>query len=730
MGAASVFQDFPSFFHQGTSKTKNMERSIMHAQTGQPKSIRHASHCGSVGALASPAALPRLRPLAAALLGFGFQCLLLAAAPAHAGPVNAVPAAPTPVITSTTQHAALTGAANCSGQYTNAINAATNTALGLDMAGLVAQTVALTADGIGLALEIAGASTLISAAAVPGIIAQGVAVAANVVALGTSTAAVAASTAGAVLSQQAALLPSCDTQFNGTVQVNQGGAIITGNSHINGTLGVVTDINVGAKVQATRVVATDNTSTDTLNATGLSTLNGIANAGNIASTTLGTTAGATIGSTLAVGTNATVGGTLGVTGQSATNGITNTGNIATTTLGTTAGATIGSTLAVGTNATVGGTLGVTGLTTTNGIVNTGNIATTTLGVTGLTTTNGITNTGNITTTTLATTAGATIGSTLAVGTNATIGGTLGVTGQSTTNGVTNTGNIATTTLGTTAGATIGSTLAVGTNATIGGTLGVTGQSTTNGVTNTGNIATTTLGTTAGATIGSTLAVGTNATVGGTMNVTGTFTAAGGAFVTAATGTNLTSGANSIIVDGAGARMVNGANQVAVNANGVAVAGNNARVTLNGATASMLNDTNHGVVVSATQTLISGGTSTTNLLLNDAGASFSNTQTGGPARVTGIADGTMPFDAVNFRQLQALDRRLSLGISSTVAMANIPPLEQNKTFSVGVGMGVFNGATTLAIGGNYRMSPNAVFRASLGFAGERRNTFGAGASLSW
>ena len=215
-----------------------------------------------------------------------------------------------------------------------------------------------------------------------------------------------------------------------------------------------------------------------------------------------------------------------------------------------------------------------------------------------------------------------------------------------------------------------------------------------------------------------------------MNVTGTFTAAGGAFVTAATGTNLTSGANSIIVDGTGARMMNGANRVLVNAAGVAVAGNNARVTLNGATASMLNDTNHGVIVSATQTLISGGTATTNLLLNDGGATFSNNQTGGPARVTGIADGSLPFDAVNYRQLQGLDKRMSSGIASTVAMANIPPLEPNKTFAVGVGMGHFNGNTALSIGGNYRMSPNAVFRASAGFGGERRGTFGAGASLSW
>ena len=168
----------------------------------------------------------------------------------------------------------------------------------------------------------------------------------------------------------------------------------------------------------------------------------------------------------------------------------------------------------------------------------------------------------------------------------------------------------------------------------------------------------------------------------------------------------------------------------MNANGVDVTGNGANITLNGTNVSLVNSTSHGVVVSSTQTLITGGTSSTSLQLDDIGARFSDSSTGGAAKVTGVADGTSTHDAVNFGQLQALEQRMSAGIAATSAMANIPPLEQGKKFAMGVGIGHFNGSSSVAIGGNYRLSPNAVFRASVGINGGRKNVFGAGASFSW
>jgi hypothetical protein len=60
---------------------------------------------------------------------------------------------------------------------------------------------------------------------------------------------------------------------------------------------------------------------------------------------------------------------------------------------------------------------------------------------------------------------------------------------------------------------------------------------------------------------------------------------------------------------------------------------------------------HGLAVNQNRTVLSGGTRSTSLTLNDDGATFANTATGGPARVTGVADGAHNFDAINYGQLR-------------------------------------------------------------------------------
>jgi len=153
----------------------------------------------------------------------------------------------------------------------------------------------------------------------------------------------------------------------------------------------------------------------------------------------------------------------------------------------------------------------------------------------------------------------------------------------------------------------------------------------------------------------------------------------------------------------------------------------AQVQLGGANASLVNNTGHGVAVSATQTVISGGTTSTSLTLTDGGAAFANTTTGGPVRVTGVADGSAPFDAVNYRQL----REVAQGVASTVAMANIPQVSEGQTGMVGVGVGTFNGETSLAVGASYRFAPQAVMKVSLGLsANGGSKTAGIGAGWGW
>jgi len=99
---------------------------------------------------------------------------------------------------------------------------------------------------------------------------------------------------------------------------------------------------------------------------------------------------------------------------------------------------------------------------------------------------------------------------------------------------------------------------------------------------------------------------------------------------------------------------------------------------------------HGLLVDQTQTVISGGTASTSLTFDDWGATFQNDATGGPARVTGVADGQKDFDAVNYRQMNS-------GIASVAALAAIPDPVPGKHFSIGLGYGNSHGQSAVAAG---------------------------------
>lgn len=139
---------------------------------------------------------------------------------------------------------------------------------------------------------------------------------------------------------------------------------------------------------------------------------------------------------------------------------------------------------------------------------------------------------------------------------------------------------------------------------------------------------------------------------------------------------------------------------------------------------------HGVVVTERQTVLSGGTHSTSLTLGDDAATFTNIESGGPTRVTGIADGRSDFDAVNFRQLEKLESKMSRGIASATALASIPQVEGGGKYSLGLGTGLYNGESSIAIGGSVRMTENAVFKGGFSFGSGGRPTGGAGVAFSW
>lgn len=134
---------------------------------------------------------------------------------------------------------------------------------------------------------------------------------------------------------------------------------------------------------------------------------------------------------------------------------------------------------------------------------------------------------------------------------------------------------------------------------------------------------------------------------------------------------------------------------------------------------------HGLAIGQNQTVLSGGTQTTTLTLNDGGATFHNTISGGAARVTGVADGKADYDAVNFRQL----RTVNAGVASVSAMANIPAPPAGKRFSLGLGYGNFQNENAVAVGGVAAITENVSLKAGVGHS-NGSNTVGAGVGFSW
>lgn len=138
---------------------------------------------------------------------------------------------------------------------------------------------------------------------------------------------------------------------------------------------------------------------------------------------------------------------------------------------------------------------------------------------------------------------------------------------------------------------------------------------------------------------------------------------------------------------------------------------------------------HGVEVYEDRTVLSGGTESTTLTLDDNGATFANTVTGGPARVHGVADGVAPYDAVNVRQLENVSKKSYAGIASVAALAAIPNPAPGKRFSLGVGYGNYMSQNAVALGLKASVTENISFTAGAGYCAERF-TSSAGVGYSW
>jgi len=138
---------------------------------------------------------------------------------------------------------------------------------------------------------------------------------------------------------------------------------------------------------------------------------------------------------------------------------------------------------------------------------------------------------------------------------------------------------------------------------------------------------------------------------------------------------------------------------------------------------------HGVVVTESKTVLSGGLSSSSLTLADNGATFSNSSTGEPIRVHGIDDGVDDVDAVNYRQL----KQAYQGIAAVAALSSIPPPAPGKYYAVGAGYGNFQGTDAVAVGFKAVIGQegNIALSAGVGCSPSGRNrTTGAGINYSF
>ena len=90
-----------------------------------------------------------------------------------------------------------------------------------------------------------------------------------------------------------------------------------------------------------------------------------------------------------------------------------------------------------------------------------------------------------------------------------------------------------------------------------------------------------------------------------------------------------------------------------------------------------------------------------------------------------------MDAVNLRQLQAVETKLSAGIASIAALSSIPDPLCGKKYAVGAGFGHYNGESAFAVGAraNFEES-NISVAAGMGFSSNSSPAATAGVSFSF
>nr|DAH54540.1 MAG TPA: YadA-like membrane anchor domain protein [Caudoviricetes sp.] len=81
------------------------------------------------------------------------------------------------------------------------------------------------------------------------------------------------------------------------------------------------------------------------------------------------------------------------------------------------------------------------------------------------------------------------------------------------------------------------------------------------------------------------------------------------------------------------------------------------------------------------------------------------------------------------KVDANRKRAAAGIAGVAAMANIPEVNSHQTFSVGAGVGGFDGQQAIAVGASARINDNVTVKASVA-ANNEEVVWGAGTAIGW
>ncbi|CAB3773202.1 YadA family autotransporter adhesin [Paraburkholderia humisilvae] len=221
------------------------------------------------------------------------------------------------------------------------------------------------------------------------------------------------------------------------------------------------------------------------------------------------------------------------------------------------------------------------------------------------------------------------------------------------------------------------------------------------------------------------------------NPTGNGSAAGGADATAS-GTDSSAFGSSALASGSDSSAI-GSNAAATGNESTAM-GAKAMASGNGSTAIGANS-----IASGTNSTALGANSRAtgnNSVALGAGSVASEANTvsvgagGSERRITNVANGINPTDAVNMSQLQGVQqsinsiaRRAYSGVAGAVALSMIPDVDPGRTVAVGIGSGDFQGYAAVALGVTARVGNNIKVRggASTSSAG---TAWGGGVSYQW